>query len=451
MKHHTLIAWCAGLALCALPLSAQETEFSGSLTAQAGVGLPNTHDNKGDFLLGQTLFDGVLKSYLGESMVFVNAQLLYDALGAQSANGPSAFVSDNGIFALRLREAYMDWKGERFALRIGRQVAAWGKADELQIADILCPQDESSIVGSDYSESRLGIDAVRLSFLTDSAQVDAYWIPFFTPSPLPLATGNPLRPYMFPESAEGYELWNWFDFDDTPEKKLSNSEYAARASLYTSVADLSLYGFYGWDDTPFMSYTGDWNEDGDDFDCIIIGGEYKRMSMVGADAAIPAGDFVIRLEGAFFPNRHIQTSAESQLAAQFMGESAVSSKKKHQLVALAGFDWTPAGGWTITAQYAGDVICNYDDDLDRKQYEHQATLSIEKTLMGEDLTLSVSGALDLRDFSSTSELEADYKLSDAITLSAIADFFLEGPDDKKGMYGDYHDLTCVTVKGKISF
>ena len=451
MKFNPLIALGTGLALCALPLSAQEIDFSGSLTSQAGVGLPNTHDNKGDYLLGQTLFDGILKSYLDESMVFVNAQLLYDALGGQWANGSSAFVSEDGTYALRLREAYMDWKGDLFALRIGRQVAAWGKADELQIADILCPQDESSIVGSDYNESRLGIDAVRLSLLADSAQVDAYWVPFFTPSPLPLARGNPLRPYTFPESAGGHELLNWFDFDDTPEKKLSNSEYAVRASLYTSVADLSLYGFYGWDDTPFMTYTGDWNDDGDDFDYIMIEGEYKRMSMVGADAAIPAGDFVIRLEGAFFPNRHIQTSAESQLAAQFMGESAVSSKKKHQLVALAGFDWTPAGGWTITAQYAGDYVFDHDDDLDRKQYEHQATLSIEKTLLGEDLTLSASGSLDLRDYSSTSELEVDYKISDAVTLSAIGDFFLEGPDDKKGMFGDYHDLSCVIVKGKISF
>ncbi|MBQ6780037.1 MAG: hypothetical protein IJP62_02275 [Treponema sp.] len=453
MNRHVLIALAAGLALFVLPLAAQEIDFSGSLITQAGVGLPNTHDNKGDFLLGQTMFDGIMKSYFAESMVYVNAQIVYDAPGAQSANGFFAFASDDGTFALKFREAYMDWKSERFALRIGRQIAAWGKADDIQIADILCPQDESTVIASKYEENRLGIDAVRLSLLMESAQVDAYWIPFFTPSTLPLARGNPLRSHMFPEYADGYKVASpsaWNDFD-CPEKTISNSEFAARAGFYTSVADLSFYGFYGWDDMPFMTYTGNRKNSGDDFESITITGEYKRMAMVGADAAIPVGDFVFRLETAYFPNRHIQMSSDSQIEAQFMGEAAVSTKKKHQLKGLAGFDWTPSGGWTITAQYVGDYIFNHEDSLDRESYEHQATLSIEKTLLGEDLTLSASGSLDLRDFSSSSELEADYKLSDAITLSAIADFFLEGPNGKKGMFGDYHDLSCVTLKGKFSF
>ena len=99
------------LALAAT-VCAQETVFLGSLTSQAAVGLPNTHHNKGDFLLGQTIFDGTIKSYLDEAMVYVNGQIVHDALGSQSTNGSSAFVADDGTYALKLREAYIDWKGE---------------------------------------------------------------------------------------------------------------------------------------------------------------------------------------------------------------------------------------------------------------------------------------------------------------------------------------------------
>ncbi len=452
MKRFTAL----GLALAAT-VCAQETVFLGSLTSQAGVGLPNAHHNKGDFLLGQTIFDGTVKSYLDEAMIYVNGQIEHDALGSQSTNGSSAFVADDGTYALKLREAYIDWKGELLALRIGRQITSWGKADDIQITDVLNPRDETNVVAADYNESKLGIDAVRLSLLTDNTQVDAYWIPFFTPSILPLAKGNPLHSHVFPAEVDGIGINYPEKYDDfeLPEKRLSKSELALRASTYTSVADLSLYGFYGWDDLPLIRYNPNIVfGDGEDMPAtsytIDVTGEYKRMYMIGADAAIPAGDFVFRLEGAFFPKRHFQTNVNSQLF-KYLENSRPASKRKNQVLGLAGLDWTPSGGWTITAQYVADGVIDHDDDLERKGFEHQATLSIEKSILNETLTIMASGALDLWDFSTASELELDYKLTDAITLCLIGDLYLEGPDGKNGLYGEYRDFSSVTFKGKMSF
>ena len=118
---------------------------------------------------------------------------------------------------------------------------------------------------------------------------------------------------------------------------------------------------------------------------------------------------------------------------------------------LAGLDWTPSGGWTITAQYVADGVIDHDDDLERKGFEHQATLSIEKSILNETLTIMTSGALDLWDFSTASELELDYKLTDAITLCLIGDLYLEGPDGKNGLYGEYRDFSSITFKSKMSF
>ena len=341
MIRRFLLAFFVLFILCGA-VYAQEMEYSGSFITQAGAGLPNTHHNKGDFLVGQTSFDSTFKVYIEESMLYINTILLYDALEGQSSNGASAFVSDNNDFALHLKEAYFDWRGEKLALRVGRQISAWGKADDVQIVDILCPQDESSLY-SDYQDNRLGIDAVRLSYIGESTQTDFYWIPFFTPSTLPLAEGNPLNDVMFGsfDNAPG----SYSDFD-RPDRDLSSSEYGARFSAYLPSFDFSLYGFYGWDDMPF--YTADMN------------GKYKRMAMVGADAAIPAGDFVFRLESAFFPQRYIQASEGG-------------TRQRNQIMALGGVDWTPAGGWTITAQYVADIVTGSDSPLDRHTYEHLAT------------------------------------------------------------------------------
>lgn len=452
MKRSVLNMIAAGLFALSLPAFAQEIEFTGSLTTQAGIGLPNADDNKGDFLTGQTVFDGTMKSYLGESMAYVNGQVIFDAIGSQSTNGYSAFASDNGNFALHLKEAYLDWRGEMFALRVGRQIAAWGKADGIQVADVLCPKDDSKMIASTYKDSRLGIDAVRLSLLTDKAQFDAYWIPIFTPSLLPLAKNNPLRKCILPDSYDGVPVIapQKYDDFDLPKKAIYNGEYALRASTYLSALDLSFYAFYGWDDNPFMSYSVNLDDGGNPKE-VRVNGEYKRMAMLGADAAIPAGDFVFRFEAAYFPQRSIQTIAEYQVESQLAGEGFDSCTKHHQVIGLAGFDWTPSGGWTITAQYFADLICDYKDDLERKLYQHQMTLSLEKSFINETLTLSATGALDLNELSSTAEVECAYSFSDAITLSAIVDLFLKGIDGKEGQYGAYESLSCGTLKAKISF
>ena len=463
MNLRSFILSCTAFAFTTTLSFAQEINFTGSLTSQAGIGLPHTHENKGVFLLGQNIFEGTIKSYIDEATVVVNAQLIHDALGAQSANGYSALVSDDGSFALKLKEAYIDWKSEMLALRVGRQIVSWGKADDIQITDVISPKDEASFIASDYNESRLGIDAVRLSLLTEKMQVDAFFIPFFTPSILPLAKGNPLKSAIFSD-VDGIRIYAPEDYRDLerPNKHISNSEYAFRASAYTSFADVSLYYFYGWDDIPFFRYRPNMviynstaSDDRDIYDDIFeidISGKYKRMMMVGFDAAIPAGEFVIRLEEAYFPKRHFQTTAEYQMQSQFSGKNVKTSLQKHQLVSLAGLDWAPSGGWTLTAQYIADIVFDHEENIERKGFEHQVTLSVEKTLLNETLTLMASGALDLRDFSSAMELEADYKLTDAITLSIIGDIYYEGPDEnKKGLYSDYRNLSSITFKGKMNF
>lgn len=413
-------------ALASVPAFAIENSFSGSLAAQVGAGFLG--DNKGSILTAETVFDGTLKSYLDKSFLFINGSAKFDALGSLSEGERTQFVAGDGHIALRLKEAYFDYASEKFALRFGRQIAAWGKADDIEVADVLCPKDESVLIASDYADSRLGIDAVRLSFTGNTVQVDAYWIPVFTPSTLPLADGNPLKKATFGED---------FDTDalslNTPKLKIYNGEYAARLAAFLPFADFSLYAFYGWEDSPFMRYEGD-----------NVVGEYERMLMFGADAAIPIKEVTLRLEAAVFPRRHLQASDDHQEAENEW------TLRRTETIGLVGLEWAPSGGWTIIAQYWGDFVAGGIASLERERaYEHQATLSIEKTFLGETLTLSGDVSVDLSYFSTSTEISVDYKLSDAITLSAIADFYTKGKEE--GMYGAYRDLSCFTIKGKYSF
>ncbi|MCR5188036.1 MAG: hypothetical protein K6C97_03800 [Treponema sp.] len=425
-----------GLALTFLSIGlfAQEINFSGDLSTNWGLYSPWTEE-AWDFSLGKTDFTGAIEAYSGNSTCFFESSIGYDF--AQSTLSAS------------INEAYIDYTESFWGIRIGRQKWAWGKADGINITNSVFPEDSSSLFTEDSS---LGLDSFRLSFYGNSFTLDAMWIPFFRGTVLPLEDSNPLKKYIVPEtytlSIPEYDLEKEIAISigsiTEPELKIKNGEYALKASGYFRALDLSLYAFYGWDKSPILNYTG---ENLDMFgipDTITVDASYQRLTMFGLDVALPIGEFVLRSEGAFFPNRHFQTSADYILSD---GETSL---KQNQLMGLAGLDWMP-NGWTITAQYYCDYVFNKSQDLDRTQdYIHGASLSISKTLLNESLNLSLSGILALNYYDSVITFDCDYSLSDQISLATGLYAFIPGPEED-GTYGKYKDLSTIYIKAQYKF
>ena len=445
-------------------------EFSGNIETLWGVGAPWTDcdTSAGRFTLGNTAFTGKLDAYYENSSAYAEATFSYDAVNTAGGN------LTNG-FDLRLGELWADYTDSFWGVRIGRQKAAWGKADGIDITNVLCPSDMSSLAAMTGDDSKLAIDAVRLSLSGNQFTADAYWIPFFTAAALPINEGNTLRNYVVPESVEfpvaagqTLSLPVTIGTLEKPELAIWNGEYGLKLSGYFSALDLSLYGFYGWDDTPILDYSITYGEPAIPGNpstampkSLGVSGKYERMAMLGADAALPIGETVIRLEGAFFPQRHFQKKAEKIMeekiteaaraaAAGTNPEEIKISEQRNQISALAGIDWMPSG-WTLTAQYYCDYVFCELDALDREvAYQHGATLSVSKSLVNETLGLSLAGMLGLNDFDSMLSPSIKYSLSDQINIGLNAFIFIPGPDCD-GKYGVYKDLSNICLNAKFSF
>ena len=433
-------------------LFADGVDFSGDISTSWGLFAPWTNDKTaGDFSLGNTSFNGKVDVWYGNSSALAEGTVSYNALTKK--------------LDFSLGEVWLDYTASFWGLSIGRQKAAWGKADGIDITNVLCPSDMSSFSAMTGDDSKLTIDAIRLSFSGTSFTADAWWIPFFTPAALPLDQDNPLRKFIVPASVD-YPLpamnttlhlpvtINQFE---KPELAIWNGEYGLKLSGYFSALDLSLYGFYGWEDTPLLDYEITLGEpvipsnpatalpQG-----IVVSGQYKRMAMVGADAALPIGPTVLRLETAFFPQRYMQKKAEEILKEALRQALGPQGIKRNQLSALAGIDWMPTG-WTLTAQYYCDYVFGELDSLERdKAYQHGATLSISKSLVNETLELSFAGVIGLNDFDSMLSPSIKYSLSDQILLDTSAYIFLAGPD-RDGKYGAYKDLSTIAINASFKF
>ena len=385
-------------------LVAQNIEFSGDIQTQWGVGAPWTDSDKsaGKFTLGNTSFTGKIDAWYGNSSALAEGTVSYDAL-------------TNSI-DFSLGELWADYTSSFWGVRIGRQKVAWGKADGIDITNVICPSNMSSITAMASEDSKLPIDVIRLSFSGNQFTADAYWIPFFTPTALPA------------EKVAGVPI-------EKPELAIWNGEYGLKLSGYFPLLDLSLYGFYGWEDTPLISavpVVPELVEGGEGQPSIRIFGKYKHMTMAGIDAAIPIKEVVLRTEAAFFPQRYFTID-----------------EKRNELSALAGLDWMPSG-WTLTAQYFCDYVFGNLDNLDRKDsYTHGATLSISKSLLNETMDLNLAGVVNFNAFDSLINPSLSYNLSDQINLETGAYILLPGPDED-GTYGAYKDYSTIYINVKFS-
>ncbi|MBQ0052532.1 MAG: hypothetical protein KBT11_10815, partial [Treponema sp.] len=273
-------------------------------------------------------------------------------------------------------------------------------------------------------------------------------IPFFTGTKLPLEKNNPLKKAILPDSVKlsqnGTEInlpLNIGEFSN-PELNLKNMEYGLKASGYFSLCDFSIYGFYGWDKMPVLSYQVNnvlhpvYNVEVPK--SLSVNGEYKRLTMAGFDIAVPVGAVVLRGETAFFYNRAFQSSTSAIMNGK---ENFVN---QNQMMALLGFDWMP-DGWTITAQYYCDLLFAKSSDIERADaFEHGATLSISKSLMNDLLDFSFSGVVGFNSFDSAISTSLKYKLTDQIGITAGADIFRPGFEN--GTYGKFKDLSSIYFK-----
>lgn len=395
----------------------ENLDFSGSLSAEAGVGLWHTK-NSGDFTVGSLTAQGELKGYFGNNSFFADGRAIFDAVNKRSDKAESV--------SSQLKEAHYIYDGGFWAVKIGRQISTWGVADGLEVTNVLCPTDYTLVSSEKITDQKLGIDALKFSLNGTSFLVDAYFIPFFTPARLPLEKGSVMNKVLFGEFLEnGISIGEM----TLPERSIENCEYALRLGTFFPFADFSFYAFYGFDDLPFESL--EISESG-----ITLNGEYKRLFMLGFDSSIPIKEITVRFEAAFFPGRYFSNT-------NFITET------HNELSALFGIDWMK-GDWTVTAQYFADSVFGDLDLLERKTYEHEATLNISRTFFGGNLEIGVAGIVGLNDFDSFISPSVQYAFTDNFTAKISANLYNEGPE-KKGIYGSYKDLSSVIIKGTFSF
>lgn len=379
------------LLLCIVPrpASAQDED-----SLRVGVkGFVDTYhalrtESPNDWMSSRTRVRGEVTLEKGHTGAFVSANLVYNAI-----------LKDRTGF--QLREAYAYYSDEHWDLRAGRQIIAWGVADGLRLTDIISPMDYTEFLAQDYDDIRIPVGGLRLRYSREKWCAELVVVPVSSFFELPTDDTNPWSVGPIP-------------IGDEPSHRLCNMEYGGRLSFFLSGIDFSLSALHTWNKQP-----------------VICGGmgQYRRMTMLGADCSLPLGRFVLRGEVAEYLN-------EAQAAASQDVPRAASTN------ALLGIDWYAGNEWSLSAQYAHKYVSSGE-----RRNTGLATFRISKDLLRNTLALQSFAYIDVTNGGIYNRLSADYALNDQLHATLGYDYF----HADRGSFTVYDNNSEVFLKLKYSF
>lgn len=406
----------SGLLCCFAFLLASAQEKDDRLHARVKGFIDTYHalrtESPNDWMSSRTRIRGELTLEKGNAGMFVSMNAVYNAI----------LKDQTGLF---LREAYLYYSKNAWDLRAGRQIVTWGVADAMRLTDIVSPMDFTEYLAQDYDDIRIPVNAVRLRYVRSKWSAEAILIPVSSFFELPTDPGNP-----WSVRVPGVTLPYTLSTGETPAKKFSNMEFGGRVGVYLSGVDFSFYALRAWNKMPVFRKT--WADDGASLCCE---GEYRRMTMLGADLSVPLGKFVLRAEIAEY-------LGEAQDPAPGAGVTTGNS-----LNILGGVDWYPGGDWNVGVQYSHKYIGGCGPETAAYRNSGMATLRLSKDLLHNSLNLSTFAYVDVSNGGVYNRLSADYAFTDQIHALVGYDLF----HADAGMFAMYGRNSEVWIKLKYNF
>jgi hypothetical protein len=204
---------------------------------------------------------------------------------------------------------------------LGKQFIRWGKADIVTPTDRFAPRDYLNVLDADF----LAVRGARTVFEKGAHTLDLTWVPFFTPSRLPLFDQRWAPP------VSGVTLV------PVAENPLpGRSQFGARWSQTTGRFESSLSFYDGFNHLPNIEVPALLPFVGTDFPAAIpVTRSYPQLRMWGADAAAPTRWLTMKGEVAYFAS-----------------STATADKYVLYVVQLE----RQTGEWSLVGGYAGEVV-----------------------------------------------------------------------------------------------
>ena len=332
--------------------------------------------------------------------------------------------------AFQLKEAYAGYSTDKIDIFLGNQIVTWGRMDGFNPTNNITPNDYF-FLSADPDDQKMSNFMLRTRYrISDKIDVDLIGIPFYVPS---------VYRYDLFDMGQGVK----FIAATLPEKSFKNSSVAIRINTELPGIGFAVSYFRGYD--PFFGFTVqqiDWLSD---YPIITNSAMPFMKNTIGADFALPSGQWIVRGEMAYnsthnydtnlyipAPNLSYVAGIERSIGGvtiilQYVGKYVTDFIPLHEPVL------TDPLNPLARMQYAGDLV-RYESALfDRKIFNqqektnHAFTLTLNKTFLYDTWNMELTGYYNITSEEYMIRPKISWKATDALLIS-IGGNYMDGPE-----------------------
>jgi len=286
-------------------------------------------------------------------------------------------------YELSIWEAFIDVYGflfDNLDLRIGKQRIAWGKADKLNPTDNLNPNDFSDLI---HFTDMVPSWAIKGSWYFGEQRLTGVWLPGITPILLPHKGSE-----LFLGDSESFN-----DALHLPNHTPNNSMFAFQLDGSIDKWDYTLNYFNGFDDIPLptrliLNHASSTQPE--------IKMEFPRMQVIGIDLASDLHGVGVWTDAGLFIPKKVELITEiNEVVTRRESELRHTPYLKFTL----GGDYNFSNGYYLNAQW----MHGFYTQRGAGALNDYLVTKIEKKLRNDDLLISFTNSLEIKDWKTMGE------------------------------------------------
>ncbi|MBN1763727.1 MAG: hypothetical protein JW860_00580 [Sedimentisphaerales bacterium] len=312
-------------------------------------------------------------------------------------------------------------------IKVGRQILTWGTGDLLFINDMFPKDWQSFFIGRDVEYLKAPSDAAKVSLFSDWVNLDVVYTPQFDPDRY--ISGERISFYC--PMVGGFCGQENYMNSDRPNRWFKDSEFAWRLYRNIDNYEMALYGYKGY-----------WKSPAGSDDCAEV--QFPDLNVYGASLRGNVGKGIGNVEVGYYQSRENESGNNPFI-------------RNSEIRFMAGYTRELAKDFTAGVQYYLEHTMDWDNLKDnlpiqmplKDRNRHVITLRLTQLLLNQNLRLGIFTYYSPGDKDAYLRPNANYKLSDNITLEAGANIFFG--DYPHTFFSQFHRNTNIYTSLRYSF
>jgi len=350
-----------------------------------------------------------------------------------------------------LREFYVDFAGDDYDLRLGKQFINWGVLEGARVVDEINPLNFRELITPNLLDYRISLWSARLDYYLDESDLELVVIP-------------DIRFHKSAPQGSEWELLQEVDNTRFPESwQLRNTEWGLRWRKAFAGSEISLSYFYTWDDFPVIFRNAEINVVTEP----TFFPTYTRIAMYGATFTRQMGGGILKGEFAYVPNKYFGLRSDVDNDQDGYLDEEGELQKKHIRWGL-GFDFS-RWGMDISPAIIQWIILDYEEGLIQAENDVSLTLFVRKVMRERSAVfqLLAIALVNLNELYVKPKMTFD--ISDRFQFAVGVDLFyglksqfgqasvgggvinLNAVEQRAQFFGNFHDNDRAFVEFKCAF